>query len=149
MVTSDAATFHRDRLREHPEDFGPDVLQRLRSGAAVTTEEYILARRTQTLARREAERFFEEYDLLITPTTPMAAPRRGADAVERARQLTRFTAAFNLTGLPALSLPCGFTSEGLPIGLQIVGPSWSEAHVLRAGNAYEQATHWPTLAIAS
>jgi aspartyl-tRNA(Asn)/glutamyl-tRNA(Gln) amidotransferase subunit A len=149
MVTSDAATFHRDRLREHPEDFGPDVLQRLRSGAAVTTEEYILARRTQTLARREAERFFEEYDLLITPTTPMAAPRRGADAVERARQLTRFTATFNLTGLPALSLPCGFTSEGLPIGLQIVGPSWSEAHVLRAGNAYEQATPWPTLAIAS
>jgi len=56
--------------------------------------------------------------------------------------LTRFTAPFNLTGLPALSLPCGFSSDGLPIGLQIVGRPWAEAAVLRAGQAYEQATEW-------
>ncbi|MCA2002627.1 MAG: amidase, partial [Chloroflexi bacterium] len=64
------------------------------------------------------------------------------DAVERARLLTRFTAPFNLTGLPALSVPCGFTKEGLPIGLQIVSRAWNEAGVLRAGYAFEQATEW-------
>jgi aspartyl-tRNA(Asn)/glutamyl-tRNA(Gln) amidotransferase subunit A len=56
--------------------------------------------------------------------------------------LTRFTAPFNLTGLPALSLPCGFTREGLPIGLQIVARPWAEAALLRAGQAYEEATEW-------
>jgi aspartyl-tRNA(Asn)/glutamyl-tRNA(Gln) amidotransferase subunit A len=63
--------------------------------------------------------------------------RGSADAVERARLLTRFTAPFNLTGLPALSVPCGLTREGLPVGLQLVGPPWSEQRLLRAGFAFE------------
>ena len=62
--------------------------------------------------------------------------------MERARQLTRFTSPFNLTGLPALSVPCGFTTEGLPIGLQIVSRAWNEAGVLRAGYAFQEATEW-------
>jgi aspartyl-tRNA(Asn)/glutamyl-tRNA(Gln) amidotransferase subunit A len=140
MTTSDAAAFHRERLQTRPQDFGDDVLQRLQVGAAYTSSEYILARRTQTLLRRQFELFFEDFDLLITPTTPIAAPLIvGLDAVEQARILTRFTAPFNLAGLPALSLPCGFTEVGLPIGLQIVGPYWEEGRVLRAGYAYEQA----------
>jgi aspartyl-tRNA(Asn)/glutamyl-tRNA(Gln) amidotransferase subunit A len=119
------------------------VLQRLQGGAALTSTEYIQARRTQTVLRRQFSRFFESFDLLLTPTTPVAAlPIEGPDAVEQARRLTRFTSPFNLTGLPALSLPCGFTSEGLPIGLQIVGPPWSEATVLRAAHAFEGATDW-------
>jgi len=143
MVTSDAAAFHQERLESRPEDFGADVLQRLRSGAAFTSSEYIQARRTQTVLRREFERFFERFDLLLTPATPVAAPPiEGPDAVEQARTLTRFTSPFNLTGLPALSLPCGFTEGGLPVGLQIVGPPWSEAAVLRAAHAFEQATDW-------
>jgi len=67
------------------------------------------------------------------------------DAVERARQLTRFTAPFNLTGFPAISLPCGFVREGkveLPVGLQIVAPAWGEVRLLRAAYAFEQATSW-------
>jgi aspartyl-tRNA(Asn)/glutamyl-tRNA(Gln) amidotransferase subunit A len=143
MTTSDAAAFHRERLRDQPERFGADVLTRLRSGAAFSSTDYSLARRTQTLVRRQFEHFFESHDLLLTPTTPIAAPlRNGPDAVETARVLTRYTAPFNLTGLPALSVPCGFTVDGLPIGLQIVGPAWSEARVLRAGHAYEQKTGW-------
>ena len=89
------------------------------------------------------ESFFESYTLLLMPATPITAPEQhGADAVQRARQLTRFSAPFNLTGLPALSLPCGFNQEGLPIGLQIVAGPWREATLLRAGYAYEQATEW-------
>jgi aspartyl-tRNA(Asn)/glutamyl-tRNA(Gln) amidotransferase subunit A len=143
MTTSDAAAFHQERLQSRPQDFGEDILQRLQMGAAYTSSEYIMARRTQTLLRRQFELFFEDYDLLITPTTPIAAPLIvGPDAVEQARILTRFTAPFNLAGLPALSLPCGFTEIGLPIGLQIVGPYWGEGRVLRAGYAYEQAAGW-------
>jgi aspartyl-tRNA(Asn)/glutamyl-tRNA(Gln) amidotransferase subunit A len=143
MTTSDAAVFHRERLRNHPELFGPDVLARLETGAGASLEDYVLARHTQTLTIREFEDLFERYDILLTPTTPFAAPERGSeDAVKRARQLTRFTAPFNLTGLPALSLPCGFTTEGLPIGLQIVTRPWGERLVLRAARAYEGATEW-------
>jgi aspartyl-tRNA(Asn)/glutamyl-tRNA(Gln) amidotransferase subunit A len=143
MTTSDAAAFHNDRLQENPGDFGEDIRRRLLDGAAFTLTEYVQARRAQTILRRQYEIFFDEYDLLLTPTTPIAAPPiEGPDAVEQARLLTRFTAPFNFTGLPALSLPCGFTSNGLPIGLQIVARPWAEAHLLRAGAAYESATEW-------
>ena len=143
MTTSDAAAFHQERLETQPEGFGEDVLQRLQTGAGFSSTEYILARRTQTILRYQFERFFRDYDVLLTPSTPIPAPLLdGTDAVEQARKLTRFTAPFNLTGLPALSLPCGFTRGGLPIGLQIVGPAWAEARVLRAGYAYERATDW-------
>jgi aspartyl-tRNA(Asn)/glutamyl-tRNA(Gln) amidotransferase subunit A len=143
MVISDAASFHAARLLENPQGFGADVLQRLQTGAALPLKEYIQARRTQSLLRRQFARFFEGYDLLLMPTTPVVAPPiEGPDAVEMARLLTRYTAPFNLTGLPALSLPCGFSVKGLPIGLQIIGRHWGEAAVLRAGYAYEQATNW-------
>ena len=143
MVPSDAAAFHHDRLQAQPEKFGVDVRQRLETGAAYTSGEYILARRTQSILRRQFEDFFDDYDLLLTATTPIAAPPlEGPDAVEQAARLTRFTSPFNLTGLPAISLPCGFTGDGLPIGLQIVTRPLGEAALLRAANAYEGATEW-------
>lgn len=143
MTTSDAAAFHRDRLRAHPEQFGADVRMRLERGAAFTSTEYILARRFQSEWRRQLERLFEQFDVLLTPTTPITAlPIEGLDSVEAARQLTRCTAPFNLAGLPALSAPCGMSAAGLPIGLQIVAAPWREAHVLRAGKAFERATSW-------
>ena len=143
LVTSDAAAFHRERLENHPEGFGADVLQRLQGGAARTSSEYILYRREQSRIRRMYELFFEGYDILLTPATPVAAPPiEGPDAVEQARLLTRFTSPFNLTGLPAISLPCGFTSEGLPVGMQLVTRPWGEAALLRAAQAFESATPW-------
>jgi aspartyl-tRNA(Asn)/glutamyl-tRNA(Gln) amidotransferase subunit A len=162
IVLSEAAAFHRGRLAEHPDWFGADVRQRLETGAAYTSGEYALARRTQVELRRKSEQLFGEYDLLLLPTTPIAAPLiEGSNAIEQARRLTRFTAPFNLTGLPALSLPCGFkkTSEfysnlearpsvnqnsevSLPIGLQLVAPHWNEARLLQAAQAFETATDW-------
>jgi aspartyl-tRNA(Asn)/glutamyl-tRNA(Gln) amidotransferase subunit A len=145
MVASDGAAFHRERLESQPQDFGADVLERLRYGLACSSLEYSFARRIQTLARHQFGRFFADFDILLTPTTPVTAPLiAGPNAVEQARLLTRFTAPFNLSGLPALSLPCGFSREGLPIGLQIIGPAWGEARLLRAARAYEQATEWHT-----
>lgn len=143
MTQADGAAFHRERLASHPESFGADVLLRLRAGAALTSTEYSLARRTQSESRRYFEMLFEKYDLLLLPTTPIfALPIEGTAAVEAARRLTRFTAAFNLTGFPALSLPCGFTGAGLPVGLQIVSKHWGEAKVLQAGYTYERVTSW-------
>jgi aspartyl-tRNA(Asn)/glutamyl-tRNA(Gln) amidotransferase subunit A len=130
-------------LNQHPDWFGADVLQRLQNGAACSSAEYIHARRTQAETIRKLEILFESFDSLLMPTTPITAPvLEGENAVERARVLTRFTAPFNLSGIPALSVPCGFSSENLPIGLQIISRAWNEAGVLRAGYAYQQATEW-------
>ena len=123
--------------------FGEDIRRRLEDGVKTTSTEYVLARRTQAEVQKRCELFFESYEFLIVPTTPIAAPTiEGHDAVEQAGRLTRFTAPFNLTGLPAISIPCGFNSEGLPIGLQIIARAWGDAKVLNAAYAYEQATEW-------
>jgi aspartyl-tRNA(Asn)/glutamyl-tRNA(Gln) amidotransferase subunit A len=143
LVAADAAAFYAERLRIQPGKFGSDVLQRLKSGAALPLNDYIQARRIQTQMRRQFTEFFEVYDILLMPTTPVVAPPiEGPNAVELARLLTRYTAPFNLTGLPAITVPCGFTKQGLPVGLQMVAKPWAEAQLLRAANAYEQATNW-------
>jgi aspartyl-tRNA(Asn)/glutamyl-tRNA(Gln) amidotransferase subunit A len=150
ITQADGAAFHHERLMEHPLGFGEDVRLRLQTGAAITSSEYSLARRTQTEMRRRMEFFFQDHTMLLLPATPITAPFiEGSDAIEQARRLTRFTAPFNLTGLPALSMPCGFSSAGLPIGLQIVSPAWAEKKLLQAAQAFEQATdwhkHWPDM----
>ena len=142
ILLSDAAAFHQEHLENNSDSIGKDVLSRLRDGQKISATRYALARRSGMLLRRQFIKFFEEYDVLLTPTTPIPAPEFGADAVERARLLTRFTSPFNLTGLPALSLPCGITSDGLPIGLQIISRPWAEEKVLIAGQAYEDSTEW-------
>jgi aspartyl-tRNA(Asn)/glutamyl-tRNA(Gln) amidotransferase subunit A len=143
IVPSDGAAYYHEQLKDSPDSFGLDILQRLRDGADRPSSEYILARHTQSRLRRQFDAFFEAFDLLITPTTRVPAPPiEGPDALEQARLLTRFTAPFNLTGLPAISLPCGFTRQGLPIGLQLVSRRWAEASLLQAAYAYEQATEW-------
>ena len=143
ILSVDAATFHRDRLAERPDDFGADVLQRLRAGQEISGVDTARARRTAVEIRREWVSLLGEDGLLLTPTTPTAAPpREGQDAVATVARLTTNTSPFNLTGLPALSIPCGFTREGLPIGLQLAAAPWREALLLRAARAYEAATSW-------
>jgi len=145
ITPADGAAYHRQRLAEHPDWFGEDVRRRLEMGRDLKLSDYILARKTQTEMKHRLAKLFEQYDILLLPSTPITAPLiEGNDAVEQARRLTRFTAPFNLTGLPALSIPCGFDKAGLPIGLQIVSKAWNESSVLRAGFAYERETDWST-----
>jgi aspartyl-tRNA(Asn)/glutamyl-tRNA(Gln) amidotransferase subunit A len=144
MVPADGAAYHSERLKEHPELFGADVRQRLEAGRDLPSSAYALARRKQVEVRRRCESFFNQYDAMLLPTTPI--PALPIDDIEnsasQAPALTRFTAPFNLCGIPALSVPCGFTPEGLPIGLQILAGPWQETKALQAGHAFEQVTEW-------
>jgi aspartyl-tRNA(Asn)/glutamyl-tRNA(Gln) amidotransferase subunit A len=143
ILLSDAAAYHRDHLRESASDIGTDVLARLRIGEAMSATDVAIAHRKMTEARRGIIKLFEQVDLLLTPTTATPAPARaGLDAVEAARRFTRFTAPFNFTGVPAISIPCGFTSGGLPIGMQLVAGPWREVTLLQVASAYQSVTDW-------
>lgn len=144
ILRVEAATLHHDRMRAHANEYGADVLARLKSGEKVGVEEYALARRHQAELRMELERFFGDIDFFITPTTAITAPPIGSDAVSLAQQLTAFTAPFDVTGLPALSIPCGFSRAGMPIGLQIVGRAWDEDRLLQVAHQFQRVTGYHT-----
>jgi Asp-tRNA(Asn)/Glu-tRNA(Gln) amidotransferase A subunit family amidase len=148
FVLAEAQQIHAKSLRARPQDFGDDVRALLTSPApdSAALMAGLRGRDALTAAMRRA---LESVDVLVTPTTPIAAPRIGDETVRIGgaeesvlAAMIRCTAPFNATHLPALSLPCGFTRGGLPVGLQIAGRPFDEATVLRAGHAYEQATDW-------
>jgi aspartyl-tRNA(Asn)/glutamyl-tRNA(Gln) amidotransferase subunit A len=148
IISTDAAAYHRDHLREHPDDFGPYVRERMLGGESVKGSDLAIARRQRDEIRSSCVDLLKSLDVVLTPTTPEAAIARetgqppGERDASAARLMTRNTSPFNLTGLPAISVPCGFTRGGLPIGLQLAAGPWREALVLRAARAYERATEW-------
>jgi len=146
MVSADAANLYREQLSREPGSFGADVLARLTGDADGSAADYARARHAQALVRHQIGGILADLDVLVTPTTPLAAVRLDdPDQVAEGRaKLSLFTGMFNLAGVPALSLPCSFTDEGLPIGLQMVGKHWQEGPLLRAAYAYERATEWYT-----
>lgn len=148
LQAAESYAYHADSVAKSPELYQPETLRRIRTGERITTAEYIQQLRELEVARRRIRDVFADVDVLITPTTPMPAPtiaelRANPDVLRPAElKLLRNTRPFNVWGLPAISVPCGFTQGGLPIGLQIAGPHWREDLVLRVGYAYEQATAW-------
>jgi aspartyl-tRNA(Asn)/glutamyl-tRNA(Gln) amidotransferase subunit A len=130
--------------RGRRESFGADVLALLDQGSLIPATDYIDARRLRRALRREFRKVWREVDCLVVATTPHTAPRIGQTTVrldgrdEDARlAATRLVRGINVLGLPALSMPCGLSSSGLPMGLQIVGPAYEEALILRVGAALE------------
>lgn len=148
LQAAESYACHAENVAKHSDLYQAETLRRIRTGESVSAAEYIQRRRDLDQARRNIHAVFAEVDLLATPTTPMAAPaiadlRANAEALRPAElKLLRNTRPFNVWGLPAISVPCGFTQSGLPIGLQIAGPPWREDLVLRLAHAYEQATAW-------
>jgi aspartyl-tRNA(Asn)/glutamyl-tRNA(Gln) amidotransferase subunit A len=149
IMPPEAVTCHAAILRERAHLMGPGLLERLRPGHSVLATRYLEAQRTRGLIADEARRALDRADVLVAPTTPIPAPRFDEldrppppGGVDIRTALSRFTTPFNVTGLPAISVPCGFTSAGLPVGLQIVGRPFDEATVLRVAHAYEQAHGW-------
>lgn len=148
-LLAEAYHVHKQHLAEHPDDLGPDVKRLIERGREVSGADYVAVELTRYRMRRQLEELFEQVDVLLTPTTPLPAFLLGETKVsicgkeENARHAaTRLVRGFNASGHPALSVCCGFTREGLPVGLQIVGRLWDEATVLQVGYAYEQATEW-------
>jgi aspartyl-tRNA(Asn)/glutamyl-tRNA(Gln) amidotransferase subunit A len=124
--------------------YQPLTLRRVMGGASVSAEVYIEQRRRMTIARNTIGDVFADVDVLVAPTS-MAVPATIATVVANPAaegSLIRNTLPFNVFGIPAISVPCGFTRAGLPIGMQIIGPRLGEARVLALAHAYEQATEW-------
>jgi aspartyl-tRNA(Asn)/glutamyl-tRNA(Gln) amidotransferase subunit A len=143
IIGTEAAAYHHERIASARASYGADVAQRIETGAKHTGIAYATARRTRDELRRVYADALAPWDAIVLPTTPITAPLRvGQDAVAAAATLTAYTSPFNLTGLPAISIPCGFDANGLPIGLQLVARPWAEARLLRVARAYERATSW-------
>jgi len=145
VVYADCAAYHRERLRTEPERFGAAVRTRLQPGLDLAAVDYAAALRWIEGWRREVARLFaERCELVLTPTMPYGAPPAAGidDIIRFSEQLSRFTWVWSAAQVPALSVPCGFDGDGLPVGLQLAGPRWSEPLLLRAGHAYQGATDW-------
>jgi aspartyl-tRNA(Asn)/glutamyl-tRNA(Gln) amidotransferase subunit A len=147
--SAEAFAYHAVWLRERPDDYSADLRQRLLQGANTTGLALVEAERCLARFVAAAQALLTTVDALVTPTVPAPAWRFDAPHVtlaggtESARTLgLRLTTPFTALGGPSLSVPCGFTAAGLPIGLQIAGRRFDETTVLRVGHAYEQATDW-------
>jgi aspartyl-tRNA(Asn)/glutamyl-tRNA(Gln) amidotransferase subunit A len=148
LVDAEAYAYHAAYLAKTPELYQRETRERLETGAKVTTQAYIQGRRNLDRLRREVRGVFADVDVLVTPTTSVP-PATIAESVppptepgSRSLLLGRNTRPFNTYGLPTISVPCGFSKMGLPIGLQISGPHLGEAVMLAVAHAYEQATEW-------
>jgi aspartyl-tRNA(Asn)/glutamyl-tRNA(Gln) amidotransferase subunit A len=150
MVRAEAAVIHSRILKERPGELQPAVRDRMAPGLTVTASEYLQGQRLRARFTREfIDDVFSRIDVLATPTIPepspaLAAAKAGsaADVIRRMGRFSRLTRPFNALGLPALSLPCGASADGRPLGLQLVGRPFDEATLLRLGHAYESATAW-------
>ena len=147
IVGPEAYAYHAQWITESPQKYQPATRERiLQFASAVSSKDYVEARRRCDIVRREIAGVFALVDLLVLPT--MSSPPSAIEPIAAGAALDtgriRNTSPFNVMGLPAISVPCGLTRAGLPIGLQIVGAPFAEPTVLALAHAYEQATNWHT-----
>lgn len=149
VFRAEAFASHAEHIARAPERYLPETLAKLRLGEDIEARAYILARRQLAELRRGIGERFADIDVLVTPTAPVAAPRisdypQSIDEVLmlEASSLLRNTRPFNALAIPAISVPCGRTDTGLPIGLQIAAAPWQERQALALALAYESATGW-------
>jgi aspartyl-tRNA(Asn)/glutamyl-tRNA(Gln) amidotransferase subunit A len=142
ILIAEAYAYHEKTFQTTPEKFGISVRRRMLEGAFLSAADYITAQRARAVLNRQMQAHFARVDVFVTPT--IARPPDAFATLDPNEQNLRpnFTNPFNLTGLPAISLPCGFTEGTLPVGLQIAAPAFDEATCFRVAYAYEQATEW-------
>jgi aspartyl-tRNA(Asn)/glutamyl-tRNA(Gln) amidotransferase subunit A len=146
---AEGAAAHEQWLQARAEYYGADVRERMQQGLFVPATAYLKAQRIRAAVVRDLDRLFRDVDLLATPTAALPAPKLDAGSGEIGEPtgglrstLRRLTQPFNLTGSPAVTVPCGFSRDGLPIGLQLVGRPFDEARLLNLAYAYEHSTPW-------
>ncbi len=149
IIFAEAAAAHEELVRTRAADFSDEVRPLLESGLFLTATQYLGAQQARKKTIAAYREIWKTFDVLVTPSSPIAAPpigattaRLGGKDIPLVRAFLDLTLPFNLTGQPAISVPCGFTNAGLPIGLQFVGRPFDEATLFRAAAVYEAATDW-------
>jgi aspartyl-tRNA(Asn)/glutamyl-tRNA(Gln) amidotransferase subunit A len=154
VVAAEASAYHESQgyFPARAAEYGDDVRGHLEFGHTLLAVDYFrgLGARRDIIADFEAA--FEKVDVILAPTAPISAPRVGETQVRvtgdretaTRAELLRLTRPSNISGMPAISIPCGFTREGLPVGMQLMGPRWGERRLLAIARAYEEATEWHT-----
>jgi aspartyl-tRNA(Asn)/glutamyl-tRNA(Gln) amidotransferase subunit A len=146
---AEATTYHSSLMKRQGSRLDPKVRLRLEAGLLISAVDYLQAQRARRLFYQQSCDLFKTVDLLAGPTVPITACKIGTEEVRIGNTqmgvipaLTQYTRPFNLNGFPAITVPCGFSKNGLPIGFQLAGKPFDEETVLRAAFAYEQATEW-------
>ena len=148
IESAEPSAYHQRWLRERPDDYGADVRTLLEVGEMLLATHYLQAQRYRTLLRNEFLEAFDKVDIFLCPTLPFAATPVGAMTVviengieeDMLSAIMQYTGVPSLTGLPALAVPCGFDSDGLPVGMQLIGKPFDEATLFRVGAAYQALT---------
>jgi aspartyl-tRNA(Asn)/glutamyl-tRNA(Gln) amidotransferase subunit A len=148
ISSCESASVFEEQIRRHPTHFGANARTRTELGSLMLATDYLKAQRVRTVFYRGYLNLMEQADVLVLPVAPEPPPRLDEqpepwDWRDGARMPpNRFRWPFNLTGAPSVSVPCGFTSGGLPIGMQIAGRPLGDETVLKVAHAYEQLTDW-------
>jgi aspartyl-tRNA(Asn)/glutamyl-tRNA(Gln) amidotransferase subunit A len=139
---SESFAIHAEDLRERPELYARVTRERLTLGAFVTARQYVQAQRLRRILTNRVDALFERCDVLLSAIIPGPAPVLEETDTNPWRNPQPLASVFNVTGQPAMAMPCGFAANGLPLSAQFVGRAFDEATVLRVGHAYEQAAGW-------
>jgi aspartyl-tRNA(Asn)/glutamyl-tRNA(Gln) amidotransferase subunit A len=148
LASAESYAYHKEFAERSPELYQPATSARINSGKNISPDDAARAKQELATTRQAIQKIFEQLDVLLTPTVPIMPPsiaelKKNPDNLRPAELLMlRNTRPFNVWGIPAISLPCGITKDGMPIGLQLAAARWKEEIVLRAARAYEQATEW-------
>ena len=144
LLATDMADLHRDEMANHADKIGAEVLRRLRLGETTSGTDYAHALRIQVDWKYQMKSVFKNVDMVLVPTCPVVAPliSDSADMVKATHNISRNNTALGYAGLPCLSVPCGFNSEGMPIAMQLVGEWFNEPLLFRAGVAYQSRTEF-------
>ncbi len=147
VLNAEAFAAHERTLRARMRDYGQSARLYHTQGAFLSAADYIVALRVGETVRERMNQTFSKVDVLATPVVPVltAEAARAAKSQPHTGGSAVFTAPFNLTGHPALAVPCGLSADGIPIGLQLVGRAGGEYDLLRLAHIYEQATPWHTM----
>ena len=150
LLNTEPAANLGEWVRERLQDFGHDNRIGLLTGSIIPAQVYYKAQKLRTMLRQQVLDALGRYDVLIMPTSGQVAPKLQDDPIVTSKETTSrlpfmLTNSFNLSSAPAVSVPCGFGAQGLPIGLQIAGRPGGEATILNVAHTYEKATTWHTM----
>ena len=149
IMLAEATAYHEPFLEQKASEYSEEVLVQLEAGKLITATQYLKAQQFRAIFNRQIDFLMSRFDALLSPTLPVKAPLLGQKYLEIEGEritsqdaMTHFNWLANLTGLPTISVPCGFTSDGLPLGMMLMGHSFSETDLVRFAGAYEAATPW-------